>query len=35
LPTLRRLVDLDQLRTASLVTLAAIVERDYLSSLVS
>lgn len=33
LPTLRRLVDLDQLRTASLVTLAAIVERDYLSSL--
>jgi hypothetical protein len=33
LPTLRRLVDLVQLRTASLEALAAIVERDYLSSL--
>lgn len=32
LPTLRRLVDLDQLRTASLETLAAIVQRDYLAA---
>ena len=32
LPTLRRLVDLNQLRTATLETLAAIVERDYLAT---
>lgn len=32
LPTLRRLVDLDQLRTESLEILAAIVERDYLAA---
>lgn len=32
LPTLRRLVDLDHLQSASLETLAAIVERDYLST---